>query len=57
MILKQLLNEISIDNTKLSDYSQNFKDYFSEFGFSDIEVINKEFNCVEIIASSIPEKH
>ena len=53
---KQLLNEISIDNTKLSDYSQNFKDYFSEFGFSDIEVINKEFNCVEIIASSIPEK-
>ena len=53
---KQLLNEISIDNTKLSDYSQNFKDYFSEFGFSDIEVINKEFNCVEIIVSSIPEK-
>ena len=53
---KQLLNEISIDNTKLSDYTQNFKDYFSEFGFSDIEVINKEFNCVEIIASSIPEK-
>ena len=53
---KQLLNEISIDNTKLSDLAPNFETYFSEFGFKDIEARDKEFNCVEIVFSLVPEK-
>jgi hypothetical protein len=50
---KQLLSEISIDTTKLSDLAINFKTYFSEFGFNDLQVKDKEFNCVEIECSSI----
>ncbi|BAK72807.1 hypothetical protein [Arcobacter sp. L] len=53
---KQLLSEISIDTTKLSDLAFNFKTYFSEFGFNDIQVKDKEFNCVEIECSSILSK-
>lgn len=53
---KQLLNEISMDITKLSDLSFNFKTYFSEFGFNDIQVSEKDFNCIEIGCSSILAK-
>lgn len=53
---KQLLNEISLDTTKLSDLAINFKAYFNEFGFNNIQVKDKEFNCVEIECSSISEE-
>lgn len=53
---KQLLSEISMDTTKLSDLAFNFKTYFSEFGFNEILVKEKEFNCVEIECSSILAK-
>lgn len=53
---KQLLSEISMDTTKLSDLAFNFKTYFSEFGFNGILVKEKEFNCVEIECSSISAK-
>lgn len=53
---KQLLSEISMDTTKLSDLAFNFKTYFSEFGFNEIQVKEKEFNCVEIECSSILAK-
>jgi hypothetical protein len=53
---KQLLSEISMDTTKLSDLAFNFKTYFSEFGFNEILVKEKELNCVEIECSSILAK-
>jgi hypothetical protein len=53
---KQLLNEISIDTTKLNDLAFNFKTYFSEFEFNDIQVKDKDFNCVEVESSSISLK-
>lgn len=54
---KQLLSEISMDTKKLSDLAFNFKTYFSEFGFNEILVKEKEFNCVEIECSSILAKN
>ena len=53
---KQLLSEISMDTTKLSDLAFNIKTYFSEFGFNDMQVKEKEFNCVEIECLTIPTK-
>jgi hypothetical protein len=53
---KQLLSEISMDTTKLSDLAFNLKTYFSEFGFNDMQVKEKEFNCVEIECLTVPIK-
>lgn len=53
---KQLLSEISMDTTKLIDLAFNLKTYFSEFGFNDMQVKEKEFNCVEIECLTIPTK-
>jgi len=52
----RLLREIKLDTIRLSDFIIDFKRYFSELGFCDIEIKDKEFNCVEIQCSSMPEK-
>lgn len=53
---KQLLNEISIDTTKLYELNNNFIKYFDEFGITNIQVKEMEFNCVEIEFSNISDK-
>lgn len=53
---KQLLNEISIDTIKLYELNNNFIKYFDEFGITNIQVKEMEFNCVEIEFSDISDK-